>query len=312
MRRLKESFVVGFCVLCLSGCGVGSLLAARTFHQRCGWKAEEYFTDPLVIALCHAIEARDLVVMERLVKAGADVNALGKGKMTLLLWAFPDNNLQAFTWLLEHGANPNVVVESEFNTRQLIVSGDSVTQMACRTGFPGYFEAVFNNGGDPNLRHMGVLGFSRTPLFTVITRASGGKKEKVRRLIERGADMSAYAVGVTPVMEAVAWGGQFDLALMMLNAGAEFRQYEQNQVQRLIHIVVRQERRLEEYSPQKQAKFRELVKWLEDRGESYAEAKADLDRWDSWCRTTGEFRQKMDAEIAARKAREGIEAEGPE
>jgi len=310
MPHRKVPCLAGFVILCLSGCGVGAFLPGATFHQRCGWKAEAYFTDPLVIALCHAIEAADLVEMERLVKAGADVNALGKDKMTPLLWAFPDSNLPRFLWLLEHGANPNVVVEGDFNTRQRIGRGDSVTQLACKTGFPGYFEAVFDNGGDPNLRHTGVLGFSRTPLFTVITRASGGKKKKVARLIECGADMSAYSLGVTPVMEAVAWGGQFDLALMMLNAGADFRQYEENGVQRLIHIVVRQEDRLNGYSPEKQATFYELVRWLEDRGESYAEAKADLNRWDSW--SGQEFRQKMDAEIAARKAREGIEAGVPE
>ena len=38
-------------------------------------------------------------------------------------------------------------------------------------------------------------------------------------------------------------------------------------------------------------------------------AKADIARWDSWFRETGEFRKKMDAEIAERKAREQAEAE---
>jgi hypothetical protein len=141
-------------------------------------------------------------------------------------------------------------------------------------------------------------------LFTVITGAASGKKEKAARLIELGAEMSALAVGTTAVIQAVSWGGQFDLALMMLNAGADFRQYEENEIQRLIHVVVRQERRLGEYSPERKAKFHELVKWLEDHGESYEEAKADLKRWDSWSRTRGEFREKMDAEIAKRKARE--------
>ena len=134
------------------GCGVTAMLPGATVHQRCGWTAEDYFTDPQVIALCHAIEANDLVEMERLVKAGADVNAQGKDKMTPLLWAFPDNHLPRFKWLLEHGANPNVVVEGEFNTRQTISRGDSVTHMACKTSLSGYFEAVFDNGGDPKRR----------------------------------------------------------------------------------------------------------------------------------------------------------------
>ena len=165
--------------LCLSAAGYGamSLLFERTTHERFGWKAEDYFTDPKVIALCHAIEASDLAEMERLVKAGADVNAQGKDKMTPLMWAFPDNQLPRFKWLLEHGANPNVVVESDFNTGHRTFPGDSVTHMACATPFPGYFDAVFDHGGDPNLRRTGASGRDATPLFTV-ARKRGEKKDR--------------------------------------------------------------------------------------------------------------------------------------
>ena len=121
--------------------------------------------------------------------------------------------------------------------------------------------------------------------------------------------MNALAVGATPVMTAVGWGGQYDLAIMMLEAGADHRAYEESQIQRLIHRVVREERRLNSATLEQKAKFHELVKWLEDHGESYAEAKKDRDRWDSWSRTTGEIKEKMDAEIAARKAREQAAAE---
>jgi hypothetical protein len=133
--RSRSFLFLALALCCLAaGCGLVNMLPGRTIHQRCGWKAEDYFTDPKVIALCRAIEANDLAEMDRLVKAGADVNALGKDKMTPLLWAFPDNHLPRFKWLLEHGANPNVVVEGEFNTQQTISRGESVTLMACNTG----------------------------------------------------------------------------------------------------------------------------------------------------------------------------------
>jgi len=286
------------------GCGVLNLLPGRTFHQRCGWRAEDYFTDPKVVALCRAIEANDLAEMERLVQEGADVNAQGKDKMTPLLWAFPDNHLPRFKWLLERGANPNVVVEGEFNSRRSISRGESVTFMACKTPYPGYFEAVFDNGSDPNIRHTGPLGFSQTPLFAVITRGGGDKAAKVRRLIDLGADMNDRVSGGTPVMQAVTWFGQYDLALMMLQAGADHRTYQHNEYRRLIHVVAGQERGLGQFAPEQRARFHDLVKWLEDHGESYEAAKADIARWDSWGRTTGEFRLNMDAEIAERKARE--------
>ena len=302
MQVMQALTVCGLLMPGAVGCGRGGLFASRAFHQRCGWRAEEYFADPLVIALCRAIEAKDLAEMERLVKDGADINARGKDGMTPLLWAFPDNQLPRFKWLLEHGANPNVPVDGGFHTRQMISRGDSVTYMVCKTSFPGYFDAVFDNGGDPNLKHTGPVGFSYRPLFTVISSGVPEKKEKVRRLIALGADMDALALGVTPLGLAVAWGGQCDIALVMLHAGANFRTYGEDQIQRLIHWVARQERRLPEYTDRQRADFDELVKWLEDHGESYAKAKADLDRWDSW--SGQQFRQKMDAEIAERKARE--------
>jgi uncharacterized protein len=316
--HLLKAFVVTVAVVSFAaGCGLLNLLPGRTIHQKCGWKAEDYFTDPKVIALCKAIEANDLAEMERLVKAGAEVNAQGKGKMTPLLWAYPDNRLPRFKWLLEHGANPNVVIESDFNVRNYMSPGDSVTVIACKTSFPGYFDAVFDHGGDPNQPCVQLLGlgdqtYNEPPLKAVIGTLGRKPEEKLKqvmRLIALGADMNALNPDSTPVMDAVLWPGQFDLALTMLEAGADFRKYMDDERKRLIHLVAMEEERLDEYSPEKRAQFHELVKWLEDRGESYEEAKADLARWASWGRVSGEYDQKMAAEIAERKAREKAAAE---
>jgi len=306
--RLLPTLTIASALLCAStGCGVLNLLPGRTIHQKFGWKAEDYFADPKVIALCRAIEANDLAEMERLVKAGADVNAQGKGKMTPLLWAYPDNRLPRFRWLLEHGADPNVVIESDFNSHGYLSPGKSVTLIVCWTSFPGYFDAVFDHGGDPNHPYSGRLLAYGPPLSSVVKALGREPEEKlkqVKRLIALGADMNALTPDATPVMEAVARAGQFDLALTMLEAGADFRMYMDDERKRLIHLVAMEEDRLDEYSPEKRAQFRALVKWLEDRGESYEEAKADLARWASWGRASGEYDQKMAAEIAERKARD--------
>jgi hypothetical protein len=119
--------------------------------------------------------------------------------------------------------------------------------------------------------------------------------------------MNVLSGGSTPPMQAASWFKQNDLVRIMLNAGADFRTYDGFECQRLIHIVVRQEFGtvgLNALTPQMQADRDAVIKWLKDHGESYEEAKADIARWDSWSRTTGEFRRKMDAEIVERKARE--------
>jgi hypothetical protein len=111
-------------------------------------------------------------------------------------------------------------------------------------------------------------------------------------------------------MEAASWFTQNDLVLLMLDAGADFRRYDRHECQRLIHLVVRQEFGtvgLKALTPQMRADRDAVIKWLEDHGESYEAAKADIARWDSWSGAT--YQQKMDAEIAERKAREQAEAE---
>jgi len=303
MRRIA---ILALALLMITGCG--RLVGMRkTYHQRCGWKAEDYFIDPRVIALCRAIEANDLAEMERLVQAGADVNARGKGNMTPLLWAFPDNHLPRFKWLLEHGADPNVKIESEFNTRGFMIPGDAVTHFVCKTAFLGYFDAVFEHGGDPNLR---TTRYEDVPLTLVIKGGGGGDREgKIRALIAAGADPDVLSGGWTQAMRAVAWGGQYGLASLLLDLGADHMVYEANGLRRLIHVVVAEEQAFRGDDPRQKADHQALLKRLTDRGESYEAAKADIARWDSWSRTTGEYQRNMDAEIAERKAREKAGAE---
>ena len=117
MRSPTRLMAVALC-LCATGCGGLNVLPSRTYHQRCGWKAEDYFADPKVIALCRAIEANELAEMERLVQAGADVNAQGKDKMTPLLWAFPDNHLPRFKWLLGKNRGREPIVSTSGRARR--------------------------------------------------------------------------------------------------------------------------------------------------------------------------------------------------
>jgi hypothetical protein len=287
----------------VGGCGA----MERTWHEKFNWEAADYFDDPQVIALCEAIEASDLEEIDRLVAAGADVNAKGKGNMTPLLWAFPDNKPERFKKVLELGADPNVIVESDFNTQgRGIRPGDSVTHMACKTWFPKHFDYVFAHGGDANLWHREK---HRPPLQLLLVGPAKDKKQKVQKLIDLGADLNAnrgdeYTGGSTPVITATSTFGQYDLALLLLEAGADYQVYLADDHIKLIHVVAMAEKRRPQWSPQQERDYQNLVDWLESHGESVESAKADLERWGSWHTFNGEYRRKMDAEIARRKARE--------
>jgi uncharacterized protein len=250
-------------------------IMGSTWHQKCGWKADDFFDDPQVIALCHAIEANDIAEIDRLVAAGADVKAQGKGKMTPLLWAFPDNKLERFKRLLEHGSNPNVVITSDFNTRGGMRPGDSVTHMACKTEFPGYFEAVFDHGGDPNLIKNGLIS-KQTPLFTVITGRTPNKLEKIKFLIDKGVDLNHVdGGGATPFAEAVG-RGFYNIALQLLEAGADRKKTISNSTWRLVHLAVLEERRRPYWSPEQKEDYQKLMAWFEKHGESTSAIRAEM------------------------------------
>lgn len=279
-----------------------------TWHQKFAWKATNYFDNPQVIALCQAIEANNLAEIDRLVAAGADVDARGKGNMTPLLWAFPDNKPERFKRLLELGADPNVLIESDFDTHGAMKPGESVTHLVCSTWFPEHFEHVFAHGGDPNLLNRNN---HKTPLSLLLVGPVPNKKEKVQRLIDLGANLDAnkgdeYNGGSTPTMQAVSAFGQYDLALLLLKSGADFKAYKTNSNTKLIHIVAGEERRLPNCSAQQRLDYRKLVEWLEAKGESIEHAKDDIERWRSWF-PASVYRRKMDAEIAAREIQESRE-----
>jgi hypothetical protein len=234
-RRMLITLVL----ILIAGCSQVAAVFGSTWHAKFGWKAESFFDDPKVISLCKAIEANDLKEIDRLVAAGADVNARGKGNMTPLLWAYPDNKLERFKRMLEHGADPNVIIESDFKTHGGMMPGDSVTHMACRTTFPGYFEVVFDHGGDVNLVLSGKGHVGDTPLHLAIEFGGSRRKEKIKTLLERGANINAINDSeLTLPMLAVLHGGQYDLALFLLEEGADFRFYPSDSNSRLIHILI--------------------------------------------------------------------------
>lgn len=270
-------FLVAPALLPLMGCSEANRSWSGSWYDKFDWHAEDYFDDPKVVALCEAIEKEDLAEIDRLVADGADVNAVGKGKMTPLLWAFPENKPEVFKRILEHGANPNVYVEDDFGTQMSgIVPGDSVTHLAAETWFPNYFKYVMQHGGDPNLVDP---QYNETPLFSVIKGHCTNKPEAVQLLIDAGADLNDARSGATPAMAAVSWFGQYGLALQLLEAKADHKIYRPDSNQQLVHLVVREQRRKPYWSVQQKDDYDRLVAWLKARGVSFEKAQADNARW---------------------------------
>jgi len=310
--------LIGYIVLLLlmsctfnPGCKKG--MSVLNWHTRFGWKAEDYFDDPQVVALCNAIEANDLGQIQKLIDGGVNLNAIGKGKMTPLLWAYPDNQLPRFELLLQNGADPNVIITEDFGIRSALLPGMAVTHFACKTSFSGYFEAVFKHGGDPNLStQTKALHSNETPIFLVIQGYGDRKLDKVLKLIKLGADRNHVAGSdLTPLMAAISRGCQFELANILLDNGADPHTYRPNSNQQAIHLLANKwKNRRGEWSNGQQAEFQKLRARLEKLGFSIEAALADYERWQSWSHFDGEYRRKMDAEIRERKKDEANKRAG--
>ncbi len=131
--------------------------------------------------------------------------------------------------------------------------------------------------------------------------------EKTQALIDNGCDLNEKRSGTTPAMVAVGWGGQYDLAIMLLEAGADYRIYQEGQNSRLIHFAAAEKDRLSSCSPKQRLDYSRLVLWLEQHGETLTDAEKDFARWRSWDGTPAKIKMLRESEIAARLAREARE-----
>ncbi len=276
---------------------VGALKRPQSFHQKHDWRAEKYFQDADVVDLCNAIESKDLRRMDQLIVTGTNVNAVGKDGMTPLMWAFPDNNLKRFTKLLEAGADPNVLIESELDAPGVFREGLSVTHLSAETRLPGYFDAVMKHSGDVTLENWN----SETIVHLIIKSGLPDAQHRLELAVQHGADLNAYdGSGIPPAILAAASFAQYDLALQILKLGADPKRTRRDTLFTLAHALAISSERLELMLPSERAAYNKLVQFLQGQGIDTELAKEDSKRWSTWGRTLSipESKRRMDAEMA--------------
>lgn len=204
----------------------------RTAHERLKWKAEDFFTDKGVIALCKAIEKKDLAEIDRLAKSGVNVNAKGRGNMTPLLWAFPMGE-PVFKKMLELGADPNVKFSRQVWPFPLFDGYSVMSTCANPTFVEGglhdeyfrgvvmddYLKLVLKHGGNPNIED----AVGETPVFYL-----GGKNvpEKLQLLRKAGANINhRNSSSRTPLLSRTRASSYL---LCLLKAGADYRMTNDN------------------------------------------------------------------------------------
>ncbi len=211
-----------------------SCIALERRTQRLTWTAEEFFANADVVALCKAIEAKNLDEIDRLARAGVNISAKGRSNMTPLLWAFPMGE-RVFGKMLDLGADPNVQLTANLKAGNVmpvgirgLEKGKSVMsasveltdgyfreQIVHNVDMDGYLELVLKHGGNPNLEDEE----ENTPIF--YASYPGREREKIRLLVGAGADINhCNRAGKTALMTGTWSYGQ---KLALLELGADYR-----------------------------------------------------------------------------------------
>ncbi len=167
--------------------------------------------------LADAAGRGDTKQMQQLVAQGVPVNGIGQRGMTPLLWALGKRNVMGFLWLLEHGADPNLVSCCDVKRPQLSPMG-----MAAKGGDSRFLEALLSHGGNPNLT---VDDAERTPISYAVTLR---RTRNIELLIQHHADLNRVELTNYPiaaagdsVLELAIGLNYFEVALLLLRAGAD-------------------------------------------------------------------------------------------
>ena len=176
----------------------------------------DFYSDKKVIDLIFAAANGNIKRVDKLVADGVDVNAVGKDSYTPLLAALTKKNKKGVLRLLEHGADPNIVITGESS-----YAGKSAIWVASQMEDTYFLDVMLKYGGNPNFRnkkwygdtllHAAIFGDHRTAI------------DRVKLLVEAGADININGANEsTPLIQAAAIN-QYEIIYYLLRQGADYK-----------------------------------------------------------------------------------------
>lgn len=215
-------------VLCQSACSMSSentirhseseAIGVQIIHGSFDGKVEDLFFLGMVETgrLAEAAGRGDATGMQRAINQGASINGVGELGLTPLLWALNKRSPEGFRWLLENGADPNVVSCCDGKALKL-----SPMPIAAAIDDSQYLRALLSHSGNPNVVDNAV---QRTPLFVAVL---FNQTQNIQILLDHHADINAVEAdnalvgGFGESVLAYAAGlNHFRTALLLLKAGA--------------------------------------------------------------------------------------------
>src|SRR3954471_12802045 len=105
----------------------------------------EIFVDLDVLSLARATETGDISAIQHLLGRGLNINSVGRGNTSILTIALRAKNKQSYLYLLEQGADPNILDDR----------GLAVTNLSASESDSFWLDQALRHGGNPNLLSKG-------------------------------------------------------------------------------------------------------------------------------------------------------------
>jgi hypothetical protein len=172
-----------------------------------GKTIQETFSSVSVVNFIDAVNGSNYIEADRLVTAGVDVNAIGQGGISPLLWIMTTSlDTTKIAYLLHVGANPNY---------RDAASGASAMYLAAGGNRLDILEVLLKNGGNPDL-----LGPRDESLLMVA--ASQFRKNNIDLMLRYGADINLHDMYNETVANKAAAYGRFDWVANFLDSGLNY------------------------------------------------------------------------------------------
>ncbi len=144
-------------------------------------------------------------------EAGGNLNVRKFDGSTPLFLALTEKKQDAYKALLEHGADPNIIMSGQ----------RVVTHWAATEEDSIWLRLALEHGADPNLLNVGRgRPHEGTPLHYAM---GNGPLENVKLLVNHGADINKpNRLNCSPITQATNQN-DFDVVLYLLNQGADFK-----------------------------------------------------------------------------------------
>jgi hypothetical protein len=195
------------------------------------WSADGFFTAPNELEICQVISSGDQERLAALLDSGVELNTPGKFGLTVLYWAYVEDDMEAFELLLKHGADPDHRLthafrwsddgpvecsgEPELPNFRPFFEGDSILFTGLWQRRPEFCFAALKHTADVNQLDRGGENLIHRFLEYGLAYSGG-----LQAFIDAGVDVNAKGqFGCTPAHMAVDVGPS--MCVQLLRAGAD-------------------------------------------------------------------------------------------